>query len=187
MKIDTLKIVGYDEMSAEEKVKALESFEIEVESNKKYDDLKKRFDEVASEAADYKKKYKATLSEKEQLELEQAEKQAKMEAELQEFKYEKDLSANKANYIALGYDEELATETAKALLDGDLNKVFENQKKFNEIKTAELRKELLKSTPKPPAGKGEIKVGKERLAGMTLAEKQAYYESNPDEYKEIYK
>ena len=59
-----------------------------------------------------------------------------------------------AKFLALGYDEKLARETAEALFDGDMTKVFENQQKVNAAMEKKLRAELVKSDPKPEGAGG---------------------------------
>ena len=62
MKIDVTKIEGYSEMSAEEKLAALESYTIPDPDYTGY--VKKdAFDKAASEAAEWKRKHNALLSE----------------------------------------------------------------------------------------------------------------------------
>ena len=180
MKIDTKKIEGYEAMTAEEKVQALESHDFDGYVEKKV------FDDAAREASEYKKKWKATLTEKEQLEIEEAEKRKEMEDRLKQLEDEKQMASYTAKYVGLGYDNDLASETARALLDGDMDKVFSNQQKFAETKEAELKKQMLESTPTPPPG-GDKKMTKEEFMKMSLADKNAFAMSNPDEYKELYK
>ena len=91
-----------------------------------------------------------------------------------------------AKYVGLGYDNDLASKTARALLDGDMDTVFSNQQKFAEAKEAELKKQLLEDTPKPPAG-SDKKMTKEEFSKLSLADKNAFAMSNPDEYNELYK
>ena len=52
--------------------------------------------------------------------------------ELETLREERAISAHKASYLALGYDEAMALENAKALHKGDYDTVFANQKKFLE-------------------------------------------------------
>ena len=59
-----------------------------------------------------------------------------------------------AKYMAEGYDEKLAKETATALADGEMDKVFANQSAFLAVRTETLKKEMLKTTPRTPAGEG---------------------------------
>ena len=53
-----------------------------------------------------------------------------METELNTLRREKSVSTYTADFLSLGYEENLAKETAEAMADGDFAKVFANQKKF---------------------------------------------------------
>ena len=52
----------------------------------------------------------------------------------------------------MGYEESLAKATAEALVAGDMETVFENQKSFAQSREKALRAEILKSTPRPTGG-----------------------------------
>ena len=104
MKLDTSRIENYDNMSAEEKLAALESYEFDTKGYVKKD----LFDKTASELAALKKEYKGKLSEEEQKQAERDEQFAAMQNELNVLKEEKQLSEMTARYLSLGYDEKLA-------------------------------------------------------------------------------
>ena len=152
-KIDVSKIEGYADMSAEDKVKALEALEYE-DNAAELERLKKANDKASSEAADWKRKHNALLSEDEKKKQEDAERMSQMEQELKELRTAKTVSEHKAKFLALGYPEELATATATALADGDTTTVFANHQKFLADYTKTIKAETLKGTPKPPAGSG---------------------------------
>ena len=58
---------------------------------------------------------------------------AKKNAErLAQLEKEKVIAGYKASYLAMGYDEALAADTANALAEGNDAKLFENQKKHQE-------------------------------------------------------
>ena len=61
-----------------------------------------------------------------------AEKFSSMEEELNSLRTDKQISEYKAKFIAQGYEEKLAEDTAKAMAEGDTAKVFANQSKFLE-------------------------------------------------------
>lgn len=144
----TSKIEGYADLSAEEKLAKLESIELEDTSVelKKYKDL---IDKASSEASNWKKKYNEKLSESEKIELEQKESQAKIMEELNALRNEKQLTELKANYLGLGYNEDLALATAQAFMGGDMQTVFANQKKFLDETQAKIKADLLNATPNP--------------------------------------
>ena len=102
-----------------------------------------------SEAAEWKRKHNALLGEDEKKKQEQEEKFANMEKELSELREAKRVSEFKAKFIAQGYDEALAEDTAKAMADGDSAKVFANQQKFLDEYTKQVKADALKKTPSP--------------------------------------
>lgn len=152
-KIDVSKIKGYAEMSAEDKVKALEALEYE-DNAAELVRLKNANDKLSSESAEWKRKHNALLSEDEKKKQEDAEKLAQMEKELTDLRKEKTVSEYKGKFLAQGYSEELAAATATALADGDTTTVFANQQKFLNEYAKTIKAEALKQTPKPPAGNG---------------------------------
>lgn len=184
-KIDITKIEGYAEMSAEEKLKALEAFDIPDPDLSGYVD-KKLFDKTASELAAKKKELNEKLTEDEKAKREEAEKREELEKKYNELLHESAVSKNKAKLVALGYEEALADETAEAMASGDLEKVFSNQKKHLESFEKKVRAEALKGTPKPSGnGKSET-MTLEKLRQMSPAERLKFSQEHAEEYKELY-
>ena len=62
---------------------------------------------------------------------------------------ENTISKNVAKYISLGYDEKLAKSTAEALFDGDMETVFANAAKANQVLADKLKADLMRNSPKP--------------------------------------
>lgn len=139
-KIDTTKIAGYSDMSAEEKLAALEAFEYEdsVPDLQRYKDAVTR---ANREAAEMKRKYQETLSKDEQAEAQKKEEFERMQTELEALKKERTIAAHKADFLGLGYDDELAAASAQALTDGKMDVVFANQKKYLEAHDKALKAE----------------------------------------------
>lgn len=158
MNIDTSTIENFDTLSAEEKVDALLKLDLP-DSSAELARMKSALDRATSEAADYKKQLKGKLTEDEAAAAEREAKWAEMEAKLKELETEKTISTYKASYLAMpGFDEKLAEDTAKALAEGDMQKVFANQQKANAAYEKKLRSELVKQDPKPDgAGGGDEK------------------------------
>ena len=152
-KIDTTQIPGYAEMSAEDKLKALEAFEYD-DNAAEVERLKGVVSKANSEAAGWKKKHNELLTEDERKKQEDADALANMKKELDELRKDKTISEFKAKLIAQGYDEALASDTAQAMADGDTAKVFANQGKFLEDYAKKVKADAMKKTPKPPAGDG---------------------------------
>ena len=153
-----------------------------------YDNLKKRFDEVASEAANYKKQLRASMSEADAKAAADAEKYANMEAELEQLKADKAIAENAKGLVAIGYDEKLATEVATALYNGDTDTVIKAQAKFVDAQKKAVLAEAVKGTPVPPVGNdGGKTLTKEEFSKMSLDEQMKVYTDTPDLYKELTK
>lgn len=153
MKIDTSKIQGFAEMTAEQKVAALQNFEMPDADYSGYVS-KATFDSTASELAKLKKEHASLLSAEEQKKLADKEALENLQKEVETLRKEKTISEHKSKFIGLGYDEQLATETATALFEGNMQKVFDNQKKFLEAHDQSTKEALLKGTPSPQGGSG---------------------------------
>lgn len=152
-KIDVTKIEGYDKMTPEQKLAALEAFDYE-DNASELERYKNAASKANSEAAEWKKKHNALLSEDEKKKQEDAESFSQMQKELDDLRKDKTVSQYTAKFIAQGYSETLASETAQALADGDTAKVFANNQKFLEDYAKNVKADALKKTPKPPAGAG---------------------------------
>ena len=186
-KIDTSSIAGYAEMSAEDKLKALEAFEYEEVDNSELERLKNAISKANSESADWKRKYQAQLSDDDRTKQAQAEEMAVLKQQLAELQAEKTLSSYKAGFLGLGFDDKLANSSAKSLADGKIDDVFADVKKFLEGYEKKIKADIMKDTPKPPAGTGEPeKMTKEKLKAMTMADRMKFSVEHPDEYKQIY-
>lgn len=172
-KIDSTKIENFDNMTAEEQVKALLNYEVEDDSTK----LKNLLNKANSEAAETKRQLKALqeqkLTDEEKAKLEREESEKALKEELATLKKSQTIAEYKANYLANGYDEELAGKTAEALFSGDMATVFANQKTFADSVKAKAKEELLNSTPDltkgfPPKGdtKEPVLAGLEKGLGL---------------------
>ena len=185
-RIDTAKIEGYAEMSAEDKLKALEEFNIPEPDFSNYVS-KDISDKYAKEAADFKKKYRDLLGDEQKKQQEQDETLENMKAELETLRTEKIINEHTTNFIKLGYDEESAQKAAKATVDGDFATVYELQSKFIADTKKYVQSELLKGTPAPNLGDGEEILTKEDLKKMSLIERQELKERDPETFAELIK
>lgn len=105
------------------------------------------FDKTASEAAEYKKKLRATMTEAEQKAQEEKERQEAIENELKGLRRKAAVADFEKQYLGLGYDAETATKIAEATYDNDMETVFDLQKKFIDSKEKAIKAEILKNTP----------------------------------------
>ena len=155
-KIDISTIEGYAEMTPEEKLAALEAIELPEPDFTGW--VKKdALDKVASEAAAYKKQLREKMTAEEEKAEREAEERAALEARVHELERERTIHGYTSAYQAMGYDDTLAKSTAEALVNGDMDTVFENQRSFAVAREKALRAEILKSTPRP-AGISDHKV-----------------------------
>lgn len=175
------KIDGYNEMTAEEKLKALEALEVEDDSK-----LKNALNKATSEAAEYKKQLREKQSEQERIEAERKEKEAEKDKRLAELEREKTIMENKANFLRVGYSEELAESSAIAIADNDSKTVFDNLKTFVSERDKEQMANALKNTPKPTGGTGETKaITKEEFSKMDYSARNKLFTDNPDLYNSL--
>jgi hypothetical protein len=143
-------------------------------------------DKANSEAASYKKQLREKMSEEEAKAAKEAEERAALLARVEELEKEKAVTNYVNSYLALGYEAKLAKSTAEALVKGDMETVFANQKSHAENREKALRVELLKQTP-PPAGGGTDPVMKKAdFMKMSLADQQKFAIENPEQYKAFY-
>jgi len=168
MKIDTTQIPNFDALPDDAKTAILGMEFADAPDMSKFVE-KSVFDKKASEASELSKQLKAKMTDDEKNAAEREAKLAEMEAKLAALEREKLESTYKASYLAMGYEEKLAQDTAKALADGDMSKVFENQKKAAEAAEKRIKDELTRKDPRPGgAGGGD---GKTEDAGVELARK----------------
>ena len=115
--------------------------------------MKRAFDKASSEAADYKKKYNATLSEQEKASMEKAEEQARRDERLAELERENSIHRFTEQFLDLGYDKASAVEAATAQVDGDVDALFKLQKKIIDEKVLAKEQELIKDMPRATTGR----------------------------------
>lgn len=150
-KIDTNLIEGYADMTPEQKLAALEGFEYE-DNAVELERQKNALSKANSEAAEWKRKHNALLTDEQRKQQEQAEKWENMEKELAGLRKEKTVAGYKAKLVAQGYDETLADATAAAMESGDMATVFANNQKFLEGYAKKIIAEKLKGTPRGADG-----------------------------------
>lgn len=156
MKISTDSIQGFAEMSDADKVTALLGLDLPdpVDMSQYVD--KKTFDAKASEAANLSKQLKAKMTDDEAAKAQADADRKALEDKYTELLRKSTIAEHTARFIAMpGYDEKLARETAEALFDGNMDKVFENQQKANAAYEKKLRAEMVKQDPKPDGAGGD--------------------------------
>lgn len=168
-KIDTTAISGFETMTDTEKLAALLNFDIPEKVDLAGFVTKAQFDKTASELAETKRNLKNRMTDEEAAKVEADKAHKEIQEKYEALLKESTISKYKAKYLALGYDEKLAEETAEALYNGETDKVFANGEKFRSAIEQKTKTELLKSTPKP-GGTGSDS-DEEKTADMLMAER----------------
>ena len=147
--------------------------------------LKKASDKNASEAADYKKKYRETLSAQEQASIDKAEKEAEREEKYNQLLRENQISKYVRQYMKQGYSEELATKAAEAMYDGDTDALFNVQTEATTAIIKQKESEWLKSRPDVNAGTGTQGVTKEQFETMNMMQRSELRRKSPEVYEQL--
>lgn len=184
-KIDTSSIDGYDTMSAEEKLAALEAFEYD-DNAEKLAQTKASFDRASKEVAEWKKKHNQLLSDDERQKQENDEALSKMKQELEELKREKLTSNINAKALGVGVDAETAGTMSESFVEGNVEKFFDAFGKFLKKHDHDIEVKLLKDTPRAPGSDGAKPMTKEEFKKMDAAGRYKFSVEHPDEYKNLY-
>jgi len=193
--IDISKIKGFEDMSHEDQVKALMSYEFEdntEELNAAKDALdkqKRATDKASSEAAEFKKKLREKMSADEQAEADRNAEIEALRAENESFKKQTKIAEYKTIALALGYNEELASKRATAMFEGDYATMAEVDKQFLVAHDKEMTAKAIEGTSQPPVGgKAEpTAITAEQFKNMSYREMEALASDNPELYAELTK
>lgn len=148
--------------------------------------LKDLLSKANSEAADYKKQLRTKQTEAEIKAAEEEENRQRLIDENKELSKRIAITENSAELLKMGYDGAMALQTAEALYNGDLKTVFANQKAFLDKREQDIKAQLLKGTPTPPAGKSTEGMTLEKFRNLSQADRYKFAQENPEEYKELY-
>lgn len=151
--------------------------------------LKRSFDKASSEAADYKKKYNATLSEKERIDIEKAEQEAERDEQFKALVRENQISKLEKGYLGMKYTTDEASRMAIAEADGDLEAKMKILAEVDARKQKELEQEFMRKIPQPNFGVGDEKpsMTKEEFQKLSYKQVRDFKEKYPNTYKEYMK
>lgn len=146
--------------------------------------LERNLDKASSEAATYKKKWKESLSEKEQADMEKAEAQAAKDEEVAKIMRENAIFKSERKYLASGWTPEEAQKMALAEADGDEDERI----KLTALVQARMVKEAV---AKEIASRPDVNIGggssstytDEQLKAMSMTELSKLRAENPTEYE----
>lgn len=177
-KLDVSTIEGFEGMTDEQKVEALLGLDVPERVDMSAYVPKATADKYATEAADLKKQLRARQTDEEAAKAEAEAKRLETEQKYKELLRKSTVSDYARKYMAQGYEEKLALETAAALYDGDTDKVFANQQKAMEAYEKRIKADAMRGMT-PPAG--GTSGGEGKSDAETIAEKLA--KDQADAYK----
>lgn len=174
-------------MSFEEINQILSDTDIPENNNDELDRLKNALSKSNSEAANYKKQLRDKLSEEEIKSQKEKEEREELENKYKALLKETSIAKNKNNYLTLGYDEKLADDTARAIVEGNFEKVFSNQFKHQENLIKKIKADMLKETPVPvgDSNNGSI-MTLEKFRKLSQAQRYEFSINHPQEYANLY-
>lgn len=151
--------------------------------------LKRSFDKASSEASDYKKKYNATLSEKEKIDIEKAEQEAERDERFKALERENRINKLEKSYLAMKYTSDEASRMAEAEVDGDLDAKMKIMGEVDARKKKEMEQEFRRSIPQPNFGVGDEKpnMTKEEFDKAGYKALREFKEKYPNTYKQYMK
>lgn len=148
--------------------------------------LKRDRDKASSEAAEFKKKYRESLSEVEKASEEKAEKEAQREEQFQQLMRENTINKIEKSYLSMGWTAEEASKVAIAEADNDFDAKVKIMAEVDARKKKEYETEFLKSRPELNAGTGSGKTySKEQFDKMSPVERTQLKRENEAEYKRL--
>lgn len=120
--------------------------------NSEVDKLKAALSKANSEAAEYKRQLREKQSASEREAAERAEQEKAMRDELETLRKEKAVTDYTNKALEVGFEAEIAAQTANAMADGNMDAVFDALKAFVEATKTRLENEALNRQPALSAG-----------------------------------
>lgn len=148
--------------------------------------LKRQYDKASSEAAEFKKKYRESLSESEKASMEKAEKEAAREEEFNKLVRENTINRLEKQYMQLGFTPDEAARMAVAETDNDQELKIKIMSEVDGRKKKEYEAEFLATRPNVNVGGGTgVTVTKEQFDAMNPVELTKLKRENPAEYDRL--
>jgi len=151
------------------------------------DKLRKSVSAACSEAADWKKQFRATQDEATRAEAERNEILEQIKAENAQLKKEQTLAQQTSGFLELGMDAETAKMAAEATVDQNFGDLLSAFKTFLAAHDKALNAEAIKNTPSPASGKTSPGLTKEEFNKMGLRELNELYAKDPELYNSFMK
>lgn len=143
-------------------------------------------DKASTEAAEFKKKYKNSLSEVEAANMEKAEREAAREEEFKQLKREVEVNRLEKNYLAMGWSADEASRMATAEADGDMETKLKVIAEVQERQKKDLEKSILASYGGVNVGASNSStVTPEQFSAMSIGERTKLFNENKEEYNRL--
>lgn len=148
--------------------------------------LKRQADKNASEAAEFKKKYRESLSEAEKASMEKAEAEAAREEQFNQLVRENTINKVEKGYLAMGWTADEATAMAKAEVDNDLDAKIKIMAQVDARKKKDYEAEFIASRPELKVGNPNgVTYTKEQFNAMTPTDRTKLFRENKAEYDRL--
>jgi len=162
--------------------KTVEELTAELEkANARYSKLKGTLDNKLHELGEATKRERARMSEDEL----KAKEIEDIKAQNAELLKERQMVANEKRFIKLGCNDDLASEGAIALTNGDFDALFDVFAKVLDNTISTEKSALLKSMPKPQNSSGGNTISAEQFAKMGYKERVELLNKDPDLYRKL--
>ena len=152
--------------------------------------LKLSVTNASADASKWKKEYQAKLTDEEKAKADQEAVTAAMQQELEMLRTRTNVADHKAQFISIGFDSELAQETAESFKNvkaEDLTVLFESLRKFITAHDKELAAKSLLANPVLSGGAAQKKISREEFDKMGYTERVELFNKDPDLYREMTK
>ena len=148
--------------------------------------LQRKADKAATEAAEFKKRYRESLSESEKASMEKAEKEAAREEEFNKLVRENNINRLEKQYLKLGYTADEAERMAIAEADNDQELKIKIMSEVDGRKQKEFEEKFYASRPNVNVGGGTgVSISKEQFDAMDPVELTKLKRENPAEYDRL--
>ena len=162
--------------------KTVEELQAELDkANARYSKLKGTLDTKLHELGEATKRERARMSE-EELKAKEIE---EIKAQNEQLLKEKQIVATERRFLKLGCGDDLASEGARALCEGDHDALFNIVEQMISNSIATEKSALLKSMPKPQNGSSGDAVTPEQFAKMGYKDRVELMTKNPDLYRKL--
>lgn len=152
--------------------------------------LKQAVTNASADASKYKKELQAKQTDEERATAEREAAEAAKQAELDELRTKWNVSEHEKNFMQLGFDAELAKETAEAMKQykpEELETLFGGIRKFIESHDKQMAEKALLNNPKLPGGNSTRTVTREEFKQMGYREMVAFKNEHPELFAEYTK